>query len=72
MKARFEAFGGVEMGGEGRGWNLFNLTCLVQFLEGKGREEEGSKNLHRLIYCFPPNWSFLEGREGVQLMLLLH
>ncbi|AES66077.1 hypothetical protein MTR_2g062260 [Medicago truncatula] len=28
----FESFGG-----EGRGENIFNLKCLVQFLEGEGR-----------------------------------
>jgi len=25
-------------GGEGRGGEIFNLKCLVQFLEGEGRE----------------------------------
>ncbi|AES88276.2 F-box/RNI/FBD-like domain protein [Medicago truncatula] len=32
-------------GGEGRGGEIFNLKCLVQFLEGKGRGGEGSKSL---------------------------
>jgi len=31
---------------EGRGGEIFNLKCLVQFLEGEGRGEEGSK-----FYC---------------------
>jgi len=29
---------------EGRGGEIYNLKCLVQFLEGEGREEEGSKS----------------------------
>jgi len=29
---------------EGRGGEIFNLKCLVQFLEGEGREGEGSKS----------------------------
>jgi len=28
---------------EGRGGKIFNLKCLVKFLEGEGREGEGSK-----------------------------
>jgi hypothetical protein len=28
--------------GKKRGGNIFNLTCLVQFLEEERREEEGS------------------------------
>jgi len=35
----FESFGGA-----GRGGEIFNLKCLVQFLEGEGREGEGSKS----------------------------
>jgi len=31
-------------GGVGRGGEIFNLKCLVQFLEEEGREEEGSKS----------------------------
>jgi len=31
-------------GGAGRGGEIFNLKCLVQFLEGEGREGEGSKS----------------------------
>jgi len=31
-------------GGEGRGGEIFNLKCLVQFFEGEGREGEGSKS----------------------------
>jgi len=30
----------------GEGGEIFNLKCLVQFLEGDGREEEGKK-----LYC---------------------
>jgi len=33
-------------GGEGRGGKIFNLKCLVQFLEGEGRGGEMSK-----FYC---------------------
>ena len=29
---------------EGRGGEIFNLKCLVQFLEGEGREGEESKS----------------------------
>jgi len=32
-------------GGAGRGGEIFNLKCLFQFLEGEGREGEGSKSL---------------------------
>jgi hypothetical protein len=38
-------------GGERRSGNIFNEMCLVQFLGGEGRGEEGSKippNLNRL------------------------
>jgi len=28
-----------------RGGEIFNLKCLVQFLEGEGREGEGSKSI---------------------------
>ena len=31
-------------GRTGRGGEIFNLKCLVQFLEGEGREGEGSKS----------------------------
>jgi len=31
-------------GGAGRGGEIFNLKCLVQFLEGEGREGEESKS----------------------------
>jgi hypothetical protein len=30
-------------GGEGMGGNILKFMCLVQFLGGEGREEEGSK-----------------------------
>jgi hypothetical protein len=49
---------------EGRGGNIFNEMCLVQFLGGEVRGEEGSKIPHILNFCFPPNWGDLEGRGG--------
>jgi len=50
-------------GGEGRGGNIFNLICLVQFLEG---EDEGSKIPQDPLFAFS-NWSFFLGRDGISL-----
>lgn len=61
----------VGRGGEGRGYFNF-FFCLVQFLGGEGRDGEGSKIPHMLIYCFPSNWSFLVGRGGKLFKILLH
>jgi len=36
--------GGEGRGGAERGGEIFNLKCLVQFLEGEGREGKGSKS----------------------------
>jgi hypothetical protein len=36
--------------------------CLVYFFGVEGKGEEGSKNPHRLTFCFPLNWRDLEGR----------
>jgi len=44
--------------GKKRGANIFNLTCLVQFLEGDWRKEEGSIPL----FAFPKLEFF--GRDG--------
>jgi len=44
--------------GKKRGANIFNLTCLVQFLERDWRKEEGSIPL----FAFPKLEFF--GRDG--------
>jgi hypothetical protein len=45
--------------------------CLVQFLRGERRGEEGSKIPHKPTFCFPPNWRNLEGRGGELFKFLL-
>jgi len=41
---------------EGRRGEIFNLKCLVQFLEGKGREGSGGEQIFLKFDCIAINY----------------
>jgi hypothetical protein len=55
-------------GGEGRGGNIFNDLCLVQFLGAEVRGERmGAKSLIHSFFAFPQIGGIWRGGEGSYL-----